>query len=1158
VSQTETPRLDRLQAELAEGDIDGARRALLELSPDEEQLLREEMGPEAFERARRSAARGRRRGKLGKVIVLPGIMGSELDSVDGSGDSDRIWINFVRLISGRIGDLELTLEGEPAKPGLHVRTAGVHRKTYVSILMELDTRWHVRPFAFDWREDIDRSAARLDGEIKAFGAGEPVHLIAHSMGGLVARRFIQHHRDTWNAMDDPSGRARGGRLVMMGTPNRGSFAIPLVFTGGEKVVRTLAKADLGHSLEEILAIIATFPGLYQMLPSPLSDLDGNQHTQLFEAASWGELRVHQSLLDHARAFHRDLEEIVDPERLVYVAGYDRPTPFAVRVDAPGRFSYGETRDGDGRVPHALGLLQGVATYWVDEVHGDLVKNGLVLDAISDLLQRGETEVLAARKPVSRGLAREPQPGRRTIEPVPAEVDRILAKAKARRRSDGSPDLTPEEAVRLENLVFTEYLGSGGEEEAPPGEQAARPPRRRARRLTVTVGVVWGDVTKVDADVYTVGHYQGVLPQNAELALDRAVSGIPEGAELDRSRLVVTRQTRRGALRGALGDVDFFPWGDRRNAGRTVAIAGMGRPGTFDARALRRLVRELVVAVSALPNVRTVCSVLIGSGEGTLSVPEAVRGLLAGIGDAVAEIGEDPALAGVAPVNRLIIAERERNRAREILAALRTALAASAADPRVELKLEPRLRTSSGGTVSVEEGLALVLESALEAAAAPASSPAGRALATLVDGISAPKAVRALAREGMTAAQADGDERPPSGLPQFRVERRTPEPPSSEIPARVSFWDDGRAIRVAAIHQAATVPERLVRIDRKLIDELVERMTDPPVAEVRDLSDVVLRLLVPSDFQGMLGSGSPLVVEVDRSTARIHWEFLSGAVSENALPEPLAVQLPVARQLRTTYSPAPLPPPRPSRKIHVLVIGDPGDPAEDASLEGARSEALRVVELLSARDDVEVEARIGAPTVPREGPLRGIRPANRLDVLALLLRGDFDLVHYAGHGDFDEQEPDRVGWLFAGGLLTPRELERIQRVPAVVVANACLTARTSQAIAEARQGGAEDRRSEAGLLPSLADEFFRLGVRNYVGTAWEVNDMGATLFAETFYATLLPDRKNGAGASFGDAVLEARKALWERSDLYGPLWAAYQHYGDPMSDVGLTAALRQGE
>ena len=37
------------------------------------------------------------------------------------------------------------------------------------------------------------------------------------------------------------------------------------------------------------------------------------------------------------------------------------------------------------------------------------------------------------------------------------------------------------------------------------------------------------------------------------------------------------------LRGALGDVSFFPWGDA--AGRVVAVAGMGRPGTFDRAAL---------------------------------------------------------------------------------------------------------------------------------------------------------------------------------------------------------------------------------------------------------------------------------------------------------------------------------------------------------------------------------------------------------------------------------------------------------------------------------------------------------------------------------------------------------------------------------------------
>ena len=90
------------------------------------------------------------------------------------------------------------------------------------MILELDTRWHVRPFPYDWREDIDKSADRLAGEVQAFRGGEPLHLVAHSMGGLVARRFIQRHREVWASMEDSTGEGRGGRLVMLGTPNRGS------------------------------------------------------------------------------------------------------------------------------------------------------------------------------------------------------------------------------------------------------------------------------------------------------------------------------------------------------------------------------------------------------------------------------------------------------------------------------------------------------------------------------------------------------------------------------------------------------------------------------------------------------------------------------------------------------------------------------------------------------------------------------------------------------------------------------------------------------------------------------------------------------------------------------------------------------------------------
>ena len=218
--------------------------------------------------------------------------------------------------------------------------------------------------------------------------------------------------------------------------------------------------------------------------------------------------MHQPLLDRARAFHTDLDEVVDPDRLLYIAGYDRKTPFLLELEAPAKFTYGETSRVTG-VPHALGLLDAVKTYWVDEDHGDLPKNDDVLEAISDLL-RGETSKLAAKKPVTRGATRKPRPGRKTVEAVPAEAERILASAKRRRRADGEPDLTPEEEARLEALVADNYLGSGDEGERAAGTTEEEPTgvTARTRPPAITIEVSWGDVTKIEADVYAVGHYQG--------------------------------------------------------------------------------------------------------------------------------------------------------------------------------------------------------------------------------------------------------------------------------------------------------------------------------------------------------------------------------------------------------------------------------------------------------------------------------------------------------------------------------------------------------------------------------------------------------------------------------------------------------------------------
>src|SRR5205085_8531182 len=203
-----------------------------------------------------------------------------------------------------------------------------------------------------------------------------------------------------------------------------------------------------------------------------------------------------------------------------------------------------------------------------------------------------------------------------------------------------------------------------------------------------------------------------------------------------------------------------------------------------------------------------------------------------------------------------------------------------------------------------------------------------------------------------------------------------------------------------------------------------------------------------------------------------------------------------------------------------------------SLEGARIEALEVARLLRARG-VQVDVRIGARNVKRVGDLRGVEPATILDVLRLLDNNDYDILHYAGHGDFDPDQPDqRAGWIFGDRYFTARELASISRIPALVVANACLSALTSNVRDTSDEtAGRSLRGADDALLPRLVDEFFRRGVRNYTGTAWPVSDSGAVLFSETLYDALLPTAGGAPPSTLGTALLEARTSLKKQDAAY---------------------------
>jgi hypothetical protein len=109
-----------------------------------------------------------------------------------------------------------------------------------------------------------------------------------------------------------------------------------------------------------------------LLPAP-SKLKSHLHA-IYQKDTWGSAPgISQDHLNRTYQFHMDMERAptIDPVRMLYVAGCRRVTVCGLTIVAPGEFEYELTTEGDGRVPHAFGLLPDVPTYYVDEVHGIL-------------------------------------------------------------------------------------------------------------------------------------------------------------------------------------------------------------------------------------------------------------------------------------------------------------------------------------------------------------------------------------------------------------------------------------------------------------------------------------------------------------------------------------------------------------------------------------------------------------------------------------------------------------------------------------------------------------------------------------------------------------------------------------------------------------------
>lgn len=146
--------------------------------------------------------------------------------------------------------------------------------------------------------------------------------------------------------------------------------------------------------------------------------------------------------------------------------------------------------------------------------------------------------------------------------------------------------------------------------------------------------------------------------------------------------------------------------------------------------------------------------------------------------------------------------------------------------------------------------------------------------------------------------------------------------------------------------------------------------------------------------------------------------------------------------------------------------------------------------------------------------------------------DYDIVHFAGHCEFDRKEDKESGWVLSDGIFKVEDILRMGQgpgLPALVFSNACHSAQVRPGLIDS-----EYQRTNYGM----ASAFLFAGVRHYIGAIRKIEDNASLVFAREFYAKLI------SGASVGESLRLSKLRLVREYGLSGLHWVNYLLYGDP--------------
>ena len=203
------------------------------------------------------------------VFVLPGIMGSHLNVGERA-----VWLHYLALLRGALGDLADV-------DAANVRPVALVGDGYRELCESLANSHEVIPFAYDWRRSVTDAARLLAGEVESAltRTRQPVRIVAHSTGGLVVRAMIAEQP----GLRDRICERDGARLVLLGTPNRGSYDIVEALLGTATSIQQLPLLDLEHDTAAIVDIVREVPpGFWSCFRTRSADSEANHWTKCRE------------------------------------------------------------------------------------------------------------------------------------------------------------------------------------------------------------------------------------------------------------------------------------------------------------------------------------------------------------------------------------------------------------------------------------------------------------------------------------------------------------------------------------------------------------------------------------------------------------------------------------------------------------------------------------------------------------------------------------------------------------------------------------------------------------------------------------------------------------------------------------------------------------